>query len=109
MPETIKKNVGLSRQFLDKLIDEDEYRELMEATPKSRMKWVADNNHYLMIRDCDWDAIFNNIADNKESFGRYYSVMRTKMESRDLSNMGVAFVINDDFYEYSGELAKEYS
>lgn len=109
MPETIKKNVGLSRQFLDKLIDEDEYRELMEATPKSRMKWVADNNHYLMIRDCDWDAIFNNIADNKDSFGRYYSVMRTKMESRDLSNMGVAFVINDDFYEYSGELAKEYS
>ena len=59
----------------------------------------------MIVRDKDWKHIYGMIEKDSGSFGRFYSIMRTDMSNRDLNYMGVALLINDDFWNYTGELA----
>ena len=54
-----------------------------------------------MIRDKDWEKIFTDIEKNQDSFNRYYSIMRVKLDSDSLVDMSVGLMINDDLYAYS--------
>ena len=62
---------------------------------------------YILIRDKDWEKIFTDIENNGDSFGRYYSIMRVKMDSDSLVDMCSALMINDDLYDYSKTLAEQ--
>ena len=59
-----------------------------------------------MIRDEHWDKVFSDIEKNIDLFGRYYSLLRTKMESRELVDMSIAFMINDELYHFSKRLVE---
>lgn len=52
------------------------------------------------MRDKDWEKIFADIEENKESFGRYYPLFRVRIESDGLMDMSIALLINDDLYAY---------
>lgn len=97
--------LGKSRQFLDTTLKEEEFSNLMKADAQYRCEWLIKHNHYMMLRDKDWEKIFTDIEQHPESFGRYYPVCRVRMESMSLVEMGTALLINDALYEYSGELA----
>ena len=70
-------------------------------------KWLVESNKYILIRDKDWEKIFTDIENNGDSFGRYYSIMRVKMDSDSLVDMCSALMINDDLYDYSKTLAEQ--
>ena len=73
----------------------------------NRMYIPSEQNRYFLMRDKDWEKIFADIEDNKESFGRYYPLFRVRIESDGLMDMSIALLINDDLYAYSKELAEQ--
>lgn len=62
---------------------------------------MVEHNKYILIRDKDWEKIFTDIEKNQDSFNRYYSIMRVKLDSDSLVDMSVGLMINDDLYAYS--------
>ena len=72
-----------------------------------KCEWLVESNKYILIRDKDWEKIFTDIENNGDSFGRYYSIMRVKMDSDSLVDMCSALMINDDLYDYSKTLAEQ--
>lgn len=103
----LAKSVGASRKFLDSIVDEKRFEKLMSQDAKSKCKWVVEHNKYILIRDIDWDKVFNDIENNPDSFARYYSLMRAKVNSQQLNDLSIALFLNDDFYALSAELARE--
>ena len=79
----------------------------MSQDAKSKCKWVVEHNKYILIRDIDWDKVFNDIENNPDSFARYYSLMQAKVNSQQLNDLSIALFLNDDFYALSAELARE--
>lgn len=107
MHPRLANSLGHSRIFLDSLLEEEEFKKLQKKSAQYKCRWLVEQNRYILIRDKDWDKIFTDIEDNEESFGRYYSIMRVKMDSQNLVNMSVGLMINDDLYAYSKTLANQ--
>lgn len=103
----LMKSVSNARTFLDSLLKEEEYTELMGMDPQTRCQWLVEQNRYVLIRDKDWDKIFTDIEENEESFSRYYSIFRVKMNSNNIIEMCTALLLNDDLYAYGKELADQ--
>lgn len=99
--------LGKSRKFLDSILEEKEYKEWKEKSAHEKCEWLVESNKYILIRDKDWEKIFTDIENNGDSFGRYYSIMRVKMDSDSLVDMCSALMINDDLYDYSKTLAEQ--
>lgn len=106
MYPAMANSIAKCRIFLDSLLAEDEFRKLMEKDAKARCEWIVTNNKYILIRDSDWDKVFTNIENNKESFGRYYPFFRTRMDDERKVDMCTALMMNDELYEYSKLLAE---
>lgn len=103
----LMKSVSNARTFFDSLLKEEEYTELMGMDPQTRCQWLVEHNRYVLIRDKDWDKIFTDIEENEESFSRYYSIFRVKMNSNNIIEMCTALLLNDDLYAYGKELADQ--
>ena len=103
----MEKSLGTSRIFLDSILQEEHFKELQQRSPKDKCRWLVENNKYILIRDMDWEKIFTDIESNEDSVGRYYSIMRVKMDGLGLVDMSVALMINDDLYAYSKILAEQ--
>lgn len=58
-----------------------------------------------MIRDTDWEKVYNELVEDPTAFARYYPMVRVEAGSEELRTMLRAFVINDELYLYSKELA----
>ena len=67
-----------------------------------RCQWMVDNNHYMLIRDKDWEKVFSDIEKNKESFSRYYSLFRVSADSDGQVELIRDMMLNDDLYAFSG-------
>lgn len=99
--------IAKSRKFLDSLLKKEKLKELLEKEAKECCEWLVKHNRYILIRDKDWEKIFTDIENDKEVFGRYYTLFSVALDSRNLLDMGTAFVVNDDLYSYSKILADE--
>lgn len=106
MPDNMLSSIAESRKFIDSLLEKEEYKNLMEMDAHSRCEWLSMANRYFLIRDTDWDKVYTDIERNPDSFGRYYPLFRVKLDSEELIDMSIAFMINDAFYAYSGILAE---
>lgn len=106
LPQLVQ-SVGKSRKFLDSLLEKNEFKTLMSSDAKSKCKWLANHNRYILIRDVDWDKVFADIENNPNSFGRYYSIMCVEMDSHKLVQLSVGLFINDELYAASGKWASE--
>lgn len=96
--------VGKSIAFYRSALCENTYLELMKKTPEKRCQWLARTNQRVLLRDKDWQKIYDDIMDNPESFARYYPMVRVKITSEGVHSMVRAFVVNDALYSYALEL-----
>lgn len=104
---SIEKSFAYLMNFLEGVLEEEEYTEFLNDSAKARCKCIVDRNKYILIRDTDWDKIFTDIEKNKSSFGRYYSLIRIKMDTNELVDMCKALMINDELYEYGKKLVNK--
>ena len=51
----------------------------MTETPEARCEWLVFQNRSVLLRDKDWDKIFEDIMDNPGSYARYYPMVRVKI------------------------------
>lgn len=75
-------------------------KKLMEQSVNDRFRWLVEHNRHILIRDKDWEKIYDDIENNADSFGRYYPIMRIRMDNSSITDMCTALMINDDLYEY---------
>lgn len=104
----LEESLGKSRNFLDSMLEEEDLKIIKEKPILDRCRWLVEHNQYILIRDKDWEKIFTDIGKNQDSFDRYYSIMRVKLDSDSLVDMSVGLMINDDLYAYSKILAEHY-
>ena len=104
MHPNLMEAVGKSFAFYRSMLEEDTYKELMTKEPTDRCRWLASKNRYVLLRDTEWEKIFDDIKDYPESFARYYPMVRVKVSSEGLQGMVRAFVANDALYSYAMKL-----
>ncbi len=104
----MEEAVGKSYLFYHRFSQEDGYKDLMQQSAMWRCQWLVNNNHSILMRDKDWEKIFTHILENETSFERYYPLVRVKCDSDDLVYLVMAFVLNDDLYEYVKEVSKKF-
>lgn len=108
MPLGIMKSLGGAYSFYTRMRGEELYSRLMKKSAKERCRWLSEHNRSFLIRDKDWERIFNDIEKQEESFGRYYPMMRVQLNSDALVHMVTAMTLNDVLYEYCEKLADIY-
>lgn len=86
------------------LLVEEDYLELMGKTPKERLAWFHNHYRKFLLLQEHWEKIYSDILKNKESFARYYVIMRLHINSEDLKELLIAFLVNDEFYEYINQI-----
>ena len=96
LEEAIKK----SYIFYNSLLDEEYYKDLMQQSARECCEWLVNQNRSILIRDKDWEKIFTDIEHNKNSFARYYPMVRVKCDADSLIYLTRALVLNDDLYQY---------
>lgn len=99
--------IGKSRKFLDSILEDDRYSELLNETSLTKCEWIARQNRYLPLRDKDWEKIYSDVKEDKESFGRYFSLMLVSINSDAQVEMCIGLILNDDLYSFSRELADQ--
>lgn len=65
--------------FYHSLTGEEMFKKLMSEPAHKRCEWLVQQNTDVLIRDCDWRAIFDDIEKNSDSFSRYYPAVRVKL------------------------------
>ena len=103
----LMKSLGDFFNFYRGLTDEDEFKNLMKKTSQERCEYLVRHNKSLIIRDIDWEKIFNDIRDDDASFVKYYPMVRVRISNNDLVNVVRGFVLNDELYTYCQELAEK--
>ena len=109
MPPGLAKSLGKSYPVYHGTTKEKTYKDLMKESPLTRCLWLAKQNRYLLLRDEDWEDIFDDIEENPKSFERYYPMARIDISKSSLAQMVRAMVLNDDLYAYCQEAAKLYA
>ena len=104
----IMKSLGKSFVFYSSITSEHRYSELMQGSYRERCEYLVENNRSILIRDKDWRKIFRDIREHKNSFERYYPMVRVKVESDGIADMIKGIVMNNDLYAYCAELADKY-
>lgn len=99
----LAESLEKSYAFYHSIISEDNYKKLMEDSEVIRCEWIAMKNRNILIRDKDWNKIFTDIQENKDSFERYYPMVRVQINSEDQLRMITAIVLNDELYDYCRE------
>ena len=80
----------------------------MTETPEARCEWLVFQNRSVLLRDKDWDKIFEDIMDNPGSYARYYPMVRVKIMEDGLIHLIRAIAVNDAFYGKAFELEEVY-
>ena len=103
----MEKEIKRYFSFYNNLVDEKDYKELMESSLKERYKFLVYQNKYLLLRDKDWEKIFDDMENDKESYARYYPMVRVKATQDSVVALIKAIATNDEFYEHCNELLCE--
>lgn len=88
------------------LVEGKGYADLMKKSPQERCRWLIQHNKSILIRDKDWGKIFMEIEEDENAFVRYYPLLYIDIFSDWMLQIVKAFIVNDDLYEYSRELAE---
>ena len=94
----LAKAIGEYRAFMDSLFEEKYYKDAMEKDAQYRKEWLIENNKYILLRDKDWEKIFTDVEEHKESFASYYPAIRVDASKGDNEELLIALMTNDEFY-----------
>lgn len=99
--------LGRSFQLCRETLQEGHYISLMGQEPRERCLFLIEQNQCqrLMLRDRDWMRIFSEVEGHPESFGRYYPMVRVKIDSNGMYQAVQALALNDELYAYAEEAA----
>lgn len=98
MPDWLRRNIDKYFRFYHGLIKEARFAELMAATPKERCAYLAEKNSMLLLRDTDWEKIFDEVNARADAFRRYYPMVRADCSRQQAYFLVRALVLNDDLY-----------
>lgn len=87
-------------KFMTGILSEKDYAALLEKSPQDRFLFLVKQNRSLFIRDIDWERIFSDIKEHKESFGRYYPAVRVSITSESVRDLVRSIIVNDDLYAF---------
>lgn len=96
--------IGEYFAFYREISNEDAYSRLMKKTPKERCCWLSRENRSILLRDKDWEKIYDDILDHPESFKRYYPMVRVVADNKSVRYLVRALVVNDALYSCVSEL-----
>lgn len=99
----IEKSLLKSYEFYSNIIREDRFAELMGQSPQDRCRYLIRNNRSITLRAEDWNHIFTDIETRKDSFERYYPMVRVQINTEDIMDMVRSIVLNDDLFQYCKE------
>ena len=102
LPE-IQMSLKTSRDFLETILEEKEYLDLVQQDVDTQFSWLIQQNRYYCIRQEDWERIYQKLQDS-DGFSRYYSLFRIQLTNQDLRKMAIAFLLNDEVWKFSGVL-----
>ena len=91
-----KESYGVCQYILQ--TESDLVDRLMSDAAYNRCKWLVSENTSILLRDKDWEKIFADIENNKESFKRYYPFTCLRINSGDQIAMIRAMALNDDVF-----------
>jgi hypothetical protein len=89
---------GLYKLYLS-LQEEDEYKRFFKEEVNEHFRFLIKCNKYVLLRDCDWNRIYSDISNNPKSFGRYYTMVCTKVSHDNIIYILRAWTLNDQFFE----------
>jgi hypothetical protein len=101
MSPSLTEALGKSIAFYQSALSDEWYSELMSSTPEERCHYLVQRNRWILLRDKDWERIFDDILACPESFGRYYPMVQVKADKEGLQCIVRAFVTNDALYSYA--------
>lgn len=101
--ESLKKMIV----FYQEILQEEEFQTLINEEPLERCRWIVNQNRNILIRDIDWEKIFKDIRNNKQSFERYYPLVRVRASDENIQEIIKAISLNDDAYELCKEMLKD--
>lgn len=94
------KSIMAKFALMRSTLKENHFEEYMQLSASARCRCIAYQNKSLLIRDTDWERIFNDIKTNRQSFERYYPAIRISPSCGAVINFLEAVVLNDDFYAF---------
>lgn len=104
LPE-IQTSLKNSRDFLETILEEKEYLDLVQQGVDTQFGWLIQQNRYYCIRQEDWERIYQKLQDS-DGLARYYSLFRIQLTNQNLREMAIAFLLNDEVWKFSGEVEK---
>jgi hypothetical protein len=87
------------------IFTEPRFVELSRKSAEEKFRWIVSQNRYIPMKKAEWEQIYKNIEEKPDSFARYYSLVRVDSGKDNLSVMTRAFMVNDELYTYTKELA----
>ena len=97
---TLKDSLIQSFTFYNSLLKKEHFKNLKKKSALQCCQWLVNQNEKFLLRDKDWEKIFSDILNSKNSFGRYYPMMRVELSSMNLVNLTKAIVLNDELYSF---------
>lgn len=104
LPE-IQTSLKNSREFLETILEEKEYLNLVQQDVDAQFGWLIQQNRYYCIRKEDWERIYERLKDS-DGLARYYSLFRIQLTNQNRRKMATAFLLNDELWNFSGEVEK---
>ena len=90
---------GIMEFWQKKIIDNDEYKKIMDMTRDERLNWLAyQSRRFPNMTENEWTRIMEWVDGGNTD--RYCGLFCIKLNSREISEVVRALAINDDLYEY---------
>ena len=80
-----------------------EFSELISKGPFEQFRWLITRKLPFVIRDKDWEKIYNEIISKETAFARYYSLAKLSVSWEDHVYAVLALFVNDELYDYSSK------
>ena len=98
-PELKNALTKLFKKYMESL-EEDTFLLLKEQTVVMQFKCLTQIKQDILLRDKDWEKIFNNLENDKESIKRYYMILYLKISDDRIYHIVKAIMLNDDLYNH---------
>ena len=103
-PELKDALMTLFEKYTESL-DGDTFLLLKDQSAVMKFKCLTQIKKDFLLRDKDWEKIFNNLENDKDSIKRYYIMLYLKISNDSIYTIVKAIMLNDDLYNY---LVKNY-
>ena len=98
-PELKDSLTKLFKKYTESL-EKDTFLLLKEQSAYMQFKCLTTMKQEIILRDKDWEKIFNNLKNDKESIKRYYMILYLKISDDRIYHIVKAIMLNDDLYNY---------